>query len=626
MFKKILFLLLIASVSLTACGTLEISVDQTATPPVIKTVDHTAVPVDLPLSIDSTSEAIRQKMLRSALNWTTLWLDGTVTENLAATPEASRQQVWIDQPRGRFRFLSGPAAGTAVKFKVSDGFSMLEMDIPSGRTQILPVVQGMAGKFVPPFTPGMASPNLLGSQIGESFANLAFPSDYAQSEGLFKPISVELVAGRQALAVEWTYVNNSLPSWRVWLDVQTGVALKRQDFDKGGGEMVQREYTITQVVYDNPNLPDALFSVVPSEVPGFSDMSGAPESVATPGPEVPAGSDPLGDVYFFVLTPGDDANGARLGRLPGSCVVGKQSCPQVEFVPLPARTYANLGPVLAWSPNKKQVVFVSNPENDQTRLFIAAMPNPDWKEIAAFPMLDLPVWSGDAKWISFRVQDGNGGANYHVIHPDGSGMKNLTGSAQLPAAGEPYISDGWITNNLIVRSGRPGSESDVILLRADDARLTPLFDTFVTKALFHPSPDGSLLAFDDYNYETKTHILRVITPSGTGLRDLATFRTTISLITWSPDINDLAFAVYGEENPSQSAAYVISRDGRGLKQVYSGATIASLAFSPDGQFLLVENADQQRTFVVDLETLEAHPIAVPGLSLSDWQRQPVWVP
>ncbi len=138
------------------------------------------------------------------------------------------------------------------------------------------------------------------------------------------------------------------------------------------------EYVVTNVQYDIPNLPDALFSVTPASLPAFSDVSGSPLESATPGPSVPAGTDPLGEVYFFLLTPGDDANGARLVRLPGSCVAGLQACPAVEQVPLPGLTYANNGATMAWSPDNKKAAFVADVANGPARLFVSAMPAPSW--------------------------------------------------------------------------------------------------------------------------------------------------------------------------------------------------------------------------------------------------------
>ena len=646
MVKKLCLLFLMLTLALSACGTLNVTVESTPSPvPSAQNAAPTnAVPTDTvsagiqpgptqpltdqPLTMDSSSEAIRQKMLHSALNWKTIWLDGVVYESMDSNgnPQGGvRQQVWIDQSTARFRILSGPVDGAAKRFIVSDGVSKLEMDLITGATKMSEMPQGIAGQFVSQPAAGIASPNPLWGQIGESLAEMAFTSDFAQNDGTYKPVAIEMAAGRQALVMEWTYTQNSLPSWRLWLDVQTAVILKMQTFGKSGGDKVQSENIVTTVQYDIPTLPEALFSVTPASVPAFSDVSGAPLESATPGPSVPAGSDPLGDVYFFLMTPGDDANGARLVRLSGSCVAGKQACPAVEQVPLPGLTYANNGPVMVWSPDNKKAAYVANTANGPARLFVSAMPAPAWKQVAEFTFIDLPAWSGDGKWISFRVQDLQGNQDYYVVHPDGSGLKNMTATDSLPAAGRPYNVDGWISNYLIVHSGKPGQAAKVYLLRADDGIVKTLFDSAISKVEYSASPDGSLLAFEAYDNNNNMNILRTIAPDSSGLRDLASFKTTIWPIAWSPDASSLAFAVYGNQEPPQADVYVINRDGRGLKQVYGSAQVQNLAFSPSGQFLLIETGNPGGLFVVDLSSLQTHLLQAPGLSLTDWWRQPAWV-
>jgi hypothetical protein len=642
MLKKLIPLFLTLTIALSACGTLKVTlestpsplsdiptVDSTSTPPNSITTNPTVTAPDQLLSMDSSSDAIRQVMLHSAINWKTIWMDGVIYESMDSNGnpvDGTRQQVWIDQSTARFRVLSGPAdGGAATRFKVSDGVSILDMNLSTGATQMSAMPQGVTGQFVSQPAGDIGSPNPLWGQIGEPLAEMAFSSDYAQNDGTYKPVAIEIVAGRQALVMDWTYIQNSLPSWRLWLDVHTAVIMKEQTFDKSGGSTVLSEYIVSTVQYDPPNLPDALFSVAPSSPPAFSDGNGTPLEPATPGPSVPPDTDPLGDVYFFVLTPGDDVNGARLVRLPGSCVAGLQACPASEQVPLPSITYANNGPAMAWSPDNKKAAYVANTADGPARLFVSAMPNPSWQQVAAFAAIDLPAWSGDGKWISFRVSDLQGGEDYYVVHPDGSGLKNVTATDKLPAGDRPFAVDGWITNNLIVHSGKPGHAAKVYLLRAEDGRVITLYDSATTKVSYSPSPDGSLLAFDEFNDNSSVNTLRIISTDGSGLLNLASFNSMIYPITWSPDISTLAFAVYGNQVPPQADVYVINRDGRGLKQVYGSAQVQSLAFSPNGQFLLVETGNPAGLFMVDLSSLQTHLLQAPGLSLTDWWRQPAWV-
>ena len=640
MIKKIFWLFLMLSLVLSACGRREVPVEQTAspdipgmaaslTPPAINTAEPTVALPDQPLSMASSSDAIRLKMLQSALNWKTIWLDGLIYDSMDANGNqqgGTRQQVWIDQPTARFRVLSGPANGAATRFKVSDGTSILDMDLSTGATQVSAMPAGLAGQFAAQPGAGMASPDPLWGQIGEPLAEMAFPSDYAQNDGTYKPLAIETVTGRPALVMEWTYIQNSLPSWRLWLDVHTATILKMQSFDKGGGTQMLSEYVVNQVQYDLPNLTDDLFSLTPASLPAFSDASGSPLVSVTPGPAVQAGTDPSGEVYFFILAPGDDAKGARLVRLPGSCVTGLQACPALEQVPLPGLTYANNGATMAWSPDATKAAFVADVTAGPARLFVSPMPTPSWMQVAAFAAIDMPAWSADGKWISFRVQDLQGGQDFYVVHPDGSGLKNLTATARLPSADRPFNVDGWIADNLVVHSGRPGHAAQVYLLHADDGKVTPLFDSVTTtKFTYSPSPDGSRLAFDEYDETSQSDSLRTIAADGSGLRVLASFKGSISSVSWSPDGTRLAFAVFGIEDPPHSDAYVVNQDGAGLEQVYAGASISSLAFSPDGKFLLLGSMEQSRIFLVDLASLVLHQLQASGLSLTDWWREPTWV-
>jgi hypothetical protein len=641
MIKKIFWLFLMLSLVLSACGKRDEPVERTASPDIPRVAATSTIPAvigpgptftlpDQLLSMSSTSEAIRLKMLQSALTWKTIWLDGVIYDSLDSNgnPQGgTRQQVWIDQPTARFRFLSGPVdGGAATRFKVSDGTSILDMDLSTGATQLSAMPAGVAGQFAAQPAAGIASPDPLWGQIGERLAEMAFPSDYAQNDGTYKPLAIETVSGRPALVMEWTYIQNSLPSWRLWLDVHTATILKMQSFDKGGGTQVQSEYIVNQVQYDLPNLPDDLFSLTPASLPAFSDASGSPLVSVIPGPAVQAGTDPSGEVYFFILAPGDDANGARLVRLPGSCVIGLQACPALEQVPLPGLTYANNGATMAWSPDATKAAFVTDVTEGPARLFVSAMPTPSWKQVAAFATIDMPAWSGDGKWISFRVQDLQGGQDFYVVHPDGSGLKNLTATARLPSADRPFNVDGWIGDNLIVHSARPGHATQVFLLRADDDQVTALFNSVATtKVSYSPSPDGSRLAFDEYDENSQSDSLRIIATDGSALRVLASFKASISSVSWSPDGTRLAFAVFGNDNPPHSDVYVINQDGGGLEQVYAGASIISLTFSPDGKFLLLGSMEQGRVYVADLSNLESHLLQAPGLSLTDWWREPAWV-
>jgi hypothetical protein len=303
MFKKIFLLFLTFTLTLSACGTLKITLeraplpgvpvlDTTPTPPATLGPGPTFTPPasiepsptyfqpDPPLSMTSSPQDIQHKMQHSALNWKTIWIDGVFTDLTISGTDSAHEQLWIDQTGARFRFLSGPVNGVAQTLIVSDGSSKLSMDIGSGATQVSPMPHGIAGQFVPPADSSVAYPtNPLSEQISARASNLVFSSNLANSPtARIKLVGMEMVAGRQTLIVDFAAMG-----MRNWVDILTGVILKQQSFGEGGGSMVG-EYVVTRVEYDILALPDELFNVDPAWQPFFSDVMGVLPVAVTPVP------------------------------------------------------------------------------------------------------------------------------------------------------------------------------------------------------------------------------------------------------------------------------------------------------------------------------------------------------
>ncbi|HET9905154.1 MAG TPA: hypothetical protein VFQ23_00890 [Anaerolineales bacterium] len=630
--KKIFITYIILTLFLSSCGTLEISF---ATPVAESASEPIAPPItqESKLSLESSSEEIQRAMLESATKWKSIWMDGTITQYApdgGDTPiNVTREQVWIDLTTSRFRILTGPADGAAEKFKASDGMTILEIDLKSGQSQSSPLPDfAKAGQFVPHLQPGVASPQPLWGQMGSGLSQLAFPSDLAQNEGTFKPVAIEIIADRETLVVDWTYIQNEAPSWRLWLDTKTAVILKKQSYAKEGGGPIQEESVVGKVRYDDI-FPDSLFGV-PASLPDFENGAGQGSEPVETATSLSSGKDALGELYFFTL-PHQSNPSAQLVRLPGLCVVGAVECPQLETVQVHFGLNFTLSE-LRWSPagNFAAFAYPDHPNGTPYKLWSFDPTASMWTPIFEYAYIDPPIWSSDGQWLAFRVQDGLGGEDVYVIQPDGSGLKNLTASDDLPAQGRPYVTYGWVGQNIIVRSANLGTEGSVYLIRVADGHVQSMFDTQLTKSVFVPSSDGAQLAYDEYNSESQVHSLRVAEPDGANVLELATFTGgTLYPIVWSPDNRQLAFAYYTEATQSTPIAdvHVISLDGTGSKQVYRGVTIGSILFSPDGNYLLINETTSPtggHLFVVNLETLEQRIIQAPGLSLnSDWVM-PSW--
>jgi Tol biopolymer transport system component len=623
--KKIFILLLIF---LTACSSATSATQASSGPSAAVNADLGTAPAVL--TIDSTSGQIRRAMLDSASKWQSLRMDGTIGFFTAGGIEmqTAHEQVWIDQRAYRFRVLIGLADGTVGTLKASDGTNIIDVNLKTGETQssTYPDFARVQG-YIPPLQAGVAYPNPIWGQIGTPLSQLAFPADFAQSEGTFKTVGLETVAGREALIVEWTSVSNSLPSFKAWLDTSTGVILKLQEFGKQGGTTIIGERVVQNISY-NETFEASLF-VRPDDIPEFV----SPTQVGSQPVVTESGSTSekdMGELYFF-LQPRQAGQSIQLVRVSGICVFNAEKCPPVEIIPVPFEFNFTISP-LSWSADGKQAAFSysDDPNGTPTRLWLFDPNNNVWTSVAEFPYIDPPFWSRDNKWIAFRVQDGVGGEDVYIVQRDGAGLKSI--SASLPVEGRPYILDGWFKENVIMRSALPGNGGNIYLVRAENGEARPMYGTLLAKVPYAVSPDGSLLAYDEYNTDSQLHELKIMEPDSANAVILASFTGgSLYPYVWSPDSKLIAFnyssgLISGE--PS-AEVFVVSRDGKTSSSVYKGVTVGRLIFSPNGKYLLVEETTSTtggHLFIVNLATLEKKMLEAPGLSTDyDWYA-PSWRP
>ena len=181
-------------------------------------------------------------------------------------------------------------------------------------------------------------------------------------------------------------------------------------------------------------------------------------------------------------------------------------------------------------------------------------------------------------------------------------------------------------------SAIPGNGDAIYLVRASDGYARPMFDTLLTKAQFIASPDASSLAYDEYDYTSQNHQLKVMEPDGANAITVANFNgSSIYPIIWSPDSKFIAFNYFGSFSTGEPKAevYLVGHDGSNLSLVYKGVTVGRLLFSPNGRYLLVEETTSTtggHLFVIDLATLQQKILQAPGLSKDyDWYA-PSWRP
>lgn len=584
-------------------------------------------PAPLDLDMESTPEQIQRAMLESALHWTTLQMSGTITFTVTGQPaQIFSETVRLDPLNNRYRVeLSDNAATNSLK--ISDGSTIYNINLNSNRMEQSPY-PGFArvGQYVPPVQEGVAYPNPIWGQIGTPLSEMAFPANFAQNAGMFSPLGMDMIAGRETLIIEWTYSGNSAPSWKMWLDTQTAVILKMQEFGKSGGTDLQAERVVENIIYDQ--VFEATLFVPPSGLAQPSEPTPA-ESNPVVTESVSTSEDEAGEIYFF-LQPRGQGGSIQLAKVSGLCVFDSANCPPLEIIPAPFPFNFTIN-ALAWSPDGKYAAFSysDDPAGTPTKLWLFDAESKTWTSLAQAPFIDPPFWSPGGEWIAFRTQDGLGGEDVFVIRPDGSGLKSI--SADLPAEGRPYVMDGWYRENIMMRPALPGSSGMMYLVRATTGQARPMFESQFTKAQFMASPDAEFLAYDDYDGGSQTHLLKAMKPDGSNALTVAQFSGgSIYPIVWSPDSNLIAFNYYNLNGTEPTAeVYVVTRAGENLSLVYKGMTVGRLLFSPNGTYLLVEETTSisgGHLFLIDLATLEQKILQAPGLSTDyDWYA-PSWRP
>lgn len=581
-------------------------------------------PAPYDLNLNTPPQQIQRAMLESAAHWTTLQMSGTITWFLPdGSTQAFSEKIWLSPIDSRYRVeLSGNTENT---LKLSDGSTIYNVNLNSMLAE-----QGTypdfarVGQYVPTAQTGVSYPNPIWGQIGTPLSEMAFPANFAQSTGTFTPLGMDAVAGRPALIVEWKFGGNSSPSWKVWLDTQTAVILKMQEFGKDGSSTLQGERVVESILFDAA-IDASIFT--------------PPAGIVQSGNPVPAESNPVltesgpmvveeaGELYFF-LQPRKQGESIQLVKVSGMCVYDSAACPPLEkiAVPFPFNFTIN---ALAWSPDGKFAAFSYSdaPNGSPTKLWLFAAEAQTWRSLAQAPYIDPPFWSPDGSWIAVRTQDGVGGEEVFVVRPDGSELKSI--SASLPVDGRPYIMDGWFGDRIVMHSALTGT---MILVRVADGMVSPMLIAPLAKAQFVASPDSSLLAYDEYDANTEMHQLKVIQPDGLNAVTVAQFLGgSIYPIVWSPDGNLVAFNYYSGfmGNEPKAEVYVVTRGAENLSLVYQGTTVGRLFFSPDGQYLLVEETTSisgGHLFLIDLVTLEQKILQAPGLSTEyDWYA-PSWRP
>lgn len=356
--------------------------------------------------------------------------------------------------------------------------------------------------------------------------------------------------------------------------------------------------------------PASYFDSVTDSAP--STDSSLPVSETQPNTNT---NEEAGELYFF-LQPRTQNQSIELVKISGTCVSDSGTCPPLEKIQVPFQFNFVIN-ALTWSPDGKFAAFSysDNANGTPTKLWIFDADKKTWTSIAQFTYIDPPFWSTE-NLIAFRTQDGLGNEDVYIIKPDGSELKKI--STNLPKEHSPYSMDGWVKNNVMMRSAL----TQKIFFVNTNGEVQEKFN----KQIF-PSPNGEYFVYDDFDSNTSMHTLK-ITSDFLSSNSLTQFpNSTLYPIVWSPNNDWIAFNIYNANN--QAEVYVVSKTGENLTSVYKGKTIGRLLFSPNGKYLLVEETTSisgGHLFLINLATLEQKILQAPGLSTDyDWYA-PSWRP
>jgi outer membrane lipoprotein-sorting protein len=193
-----------------------------------------------PLTSSSNFNQVRERLESSWKLWKTLWVDARITTTQNGKTRVKREQVWIQQPDNGL-WLSGPVNGNPTKVRIKSNGQTVQVNLESrnrkelGDTRLVP---SLLYKMLLPYWP------------------------LALQDGTYQITGEEIVAGRQAIVVQYTNVEGQKAD-RLWVDAESGVILRWVNVaisKSGSGNKTSQEIEITSIVY-NADFPQELFNL-----------------------------------------------------------------------------------------------------------------------------------------------------------------------------------------------------------------------------------------------------------------------------------------------------------------------------------------------------------------------------
>lgn len=218
----------------------------------------TATPTPIPPPELTGDVQIQQLMLTSHTRWSRLIARGTVTlfpaPGVTADAQIDTFQIWIELP-AKAKVVSGPPEQAPTHTFASNGTFGRWDGEPAQ-----PLPAGLDEPFNPPAVlSDTVYPHPLGGLLGTPASELIFPAGLAQRGGEYRVTGQENLLGRDTYIVEWGREPGELID-RIWVDTQTGVILRQQNYGKDSREAPASEIRMLFIQFD-PEIPAENFNL-----------------------------------------------------------------------------------------------------------------------------------------------------------------------------------------------------------------------------------------------------------------------------------------------------------------------------------------------------------------------------
>ncbi len=375
-----------------------------------------------------------------------------------------------------------------------------------------------------------------------------------------------------------------------------------------------------------PTLISGVVVVAPTATPkAAAPRAEAPVSptatAATPAqPAAPGVVTGLGELY---VTAGDPAKtgGLQLVHLAAGCAVQMTGCAAPQAVAsFPNRTQPSWP--LSWAPDGKLagVVYPTRPDMSEAGLFLFNPLDGSWNVLLKSSYLVPQVnWSSDGQWIVFQAQE-EGGVDTYAVHPDGSGLANLTAGRLKGPDAVVYVG-GWLKDDVLIMANVQ-SQPKIYRLNVSGSQMSevpvPNLGAYVMGGpALAPAPDGSRFLLTTFNSKDQTVTTTLLNAAGTVEREMFSGGSPGAVYDlFSPDSQWMAFLA---GQPNTAAVYLARADGSDAHPLLQMEAPAYLSFSPDSKYLVVEGVDgpSRQVVIIDVAGGQKRILQGPGLGLGN---------